>query len=73
MVIIWYQGHAQTHDNVAEVASGQRDVALTDLGRERARGVMATRYRGVHFDAVFTADSQRAYETAQLLFEERGI
>ena len=73
MVVIWYERHAQTHDNVAGVASGYRDVALTDLGREQARGVMAKRYAGVHFDAVFTPDRQRAYETAQLIFEGRGI
>ncbi len=69
MIKILFEGHAQTHDNVAGVASGHRDVALTELGREHARGVQRTEYAGMHFDVIFTSDTQRAYETATLIFE----
>ena len=73
MVAIWYEAHAQTHDNAGGVASGHRDVGLTDLGREQARGPKRARYRGEHFDVVLTSDTQRAYDTARLMFEGRGI
>ena len=73
MIDIWCAGHAQTHDNVAGVASGHRDVAMTDKGRNRARTVLRERYANKSFDVVFTSDTQRAYDTARLILERRGI
>ena len=37
MIDIWFERHAQTHHNVAGLASGHSDVALTAHGREYAR------------------------------------
>ena len=73
MIEIWCAGHAQTHDNVAGVASGHGDVALTDEGRNHARTVLRERYANESFDVIFTSDTQRAYDTARLIFEGRGI
>lgn len=69
MIDIWVQGHAQTFHNVAGLASGHYDVALTDAGREHARSVLRRQYASIPFDVVFTSDTQRAYETACLIFE----
>ena len=69
MIDIWVQGHAPTLHNAAGLASGHYDIALSDAGRERARSVMRDRYANEPFDVVFTSDTQRAYETACLVFE----
>jgi len=73
MIEIWFEGHAQTHHNVVGIASGHDDVALTDKGREQARTVRRQHYADKHFDAVFTSDTQRAYNTACLIFADRNI
>ena len=69
MIEIWYERHAQTHDNVVGLASGHRNVALTEVGREQARTILRQKYAEERFDIVFTSDTQRAYETARLVFE----
>ena len=73
MIHIWTQGHMQCEDNVAGVAAGHRDPPLTANGRQRASGDIRQRYADQHFDVVFTSDMQRAYDTACLAFEGRGI
>jgi broad specificity phosphatase PhoE len=73
MIDIWFEAHAQTHHNAAGIASGHYDVALTDHGREHARSVLRSRYAGQHFDVAYTSDTQRAYDTAYLIFVGRPI
>lgn len=73
MIDIWFERHAQTHHNVAGLASGHADVALTAHGREDARSILRSRYASQHFDVVFTSDTQRAYDTAGLIFAGRPI
>ena len=65
--------HAQTHHNVAGLASGHYDVALTDDGRVYAASVLRERYADQPFDVVFTSDTQRAYDTACLMFMGRAL
>jgi broad specificity phosphatase PhoE len=73
VIDIWFEAHAQTYHNAAGLASGHYDVALTEQGREHAQTVLRTRYAGQHFDIVFTSDTQRAYDTACLIFADRPI
>ncbi|MCC6532382.1 MAG: histidine phosphatase family protein [Burkholderiales bacterium] len=73
MIELWLEMHAQTHHNAQGVASGHFDVALTDHGREQARSVLRARYAGQGFDAAYTSDTQRAYDTACLMFADRRI
>lgn len=73
MIDIWVQGHAQTFHNAAGLASGHRDIALTDAGREQARSVLRRQYASEPFDVVFTSNTQRAYETACLIFEGSSV
>ena len=73
MITIWYEPHAQSRDNVAGVASGHRDVELTEIGRGQAQGRMRAKYEHERFDVVFTSDTRRAYDTARLVFEGRDI
>lgn len=73
MIDIWFERHAQTHHNVAALASGHYDVALTAHGREHAQSILRARYASQHFDVVLTSDTQRAYDTAGLIFAGRPI
>jgi broad specificity phosphatase PhoE len=73
MIDIWLEAHAETYHNAAGLASGHYDVALTEQGWEHAQTVLRTRYAGQHFDIVFTSDTQRAYDTACLMFADRPI
>jgi broad specificity phosphatase PhoE len=73
MIDIWFEAHAQTYHNAAGLASGHYDVALTEHGREQAQSVLRSRYAGQHFDVVYTSDTQRAYDTAYLIFAGRPI
>ena len=73
LITIYYQGHAQTLDIVRGVASGHRDVELSDHGREQAATDYRAAYEGVEFDAVYTSDTRRAYDTARLMLNGRAI
>jgi broad specificity phosphatase PhoE len=68
MIDLWVETHAETYHNAAGLASGHIDVALTAHGREQAQTVLRTRYATQPFDVVFTSDTQRAYDTACLIF-----
>lgn len=73
MIDLWFEAHAQTYHNAADLASGHYDVALTEPGREHARSVLRARYADQHFDMVFTSDTQRAYDTACLICADRPL
>jgi len=73
MIDLWCEVHAQTYHNAADLASGHYDVALTDYGRAHAQSVMRVRYADQPFDVVFTSDTQRAYDTACLMFADRAL
>lgn len=73
MVDIWLEMHAQTVHNAAGVASGHCDVALTEYGRTQAQTILRSRYAQQRFDCAYTSNTQRAYDTARLMFEDRPI
>lgn len=73
MIAILFVGHAETVDNAAGVASGHGNPPLTDRGREYASTTLRARYRDQEVDVVFTSDTQRAFDTARLIFEGRGV
>jgi broad specificity phosphatase PhoE len=73
MVDIWLEMHAQTLHNAQGVASGHFDVALTDYGRNQAQTILRSRYAQQRFDCVFTSNTQRAYDTARLMFADRPL
>jgi broad specificity phosphatase PhoE len=63
---IVFETHSTSTDNEAGIASGSRDVSLSELGRRQA-AEMGERWRGA-FDAVYCSDLRRAIETAQIAF-----
>ena len=72
MITVIFESHATSVDNEAGVASGHRDVPLSDRGRRQA-AEMGERYAGRRIDAVYCSDLQRAYETAEIAFAGKGI
>lgn len=66
-MLIIFEAHATTLDNEAGLASGWNDVALSKKGEQQAKE-LGVRYRLEDLDAVFCADLQRSYKTAQLAF-----
>ncbi len=73
MITVYYQGHAQTLDMVRGVASGHRDTELSDHGRQQAATALRAAYEGVVFDAVYTSDTRRAYDTARLMLNGQAL
>src|SRR4051794_20872735 len=67
-----FETHATSLDNVAGLASGQFDAALSPRGESEARA-MGERYEGVALAAVFASDLQRSYCTAELAFGGQGV
>ena len=73
MITIYFQGHARTLDIERGIASGHFDVALAESGRKQAAEEYRPVYDGIQFDAAFTSDTQRAYETAQIMLAGRDV
>lgn len=58
--------HGQSTANLEQRAQGQLDVPLTELGRAQAR--QAAEYlSGWHFDAAYSSDLSRAFETGSII------
>lgn len=72
MILLVFETHAASLDNEAGLASGQLDVPLSELGQRQAVQLGA-RYRTEDFDAIFCSDLQRAYRTAEIAFDDRGL
>ena len=70
MITIIFEAHGTTFDNETHLASGHNDVALSPLG-ERQSKEMGERYKDDHFDAIFCADLQRAYRSAEIGFGDK--
>ena len=64
--------HGQTADNLAGVLQGHRNTPLDETGRMQARWA-AERLQGGKFDAIYSSDLLRAFETAQIIGEAIGI
>jgi broad specificity phosphatase PhoE len=73
MIDLWLEMHAQTLHNAQGLASGHYDVALTAQGREQAQTILRQRYASQRYDAAYTSNTQRAYDTARLMFADRPL
>jgi broad specificity phosphatase PhoE len=66
---IVFESHSTTFDNEKRLCSGWNDVALSPKGEEQSRELGA-RYSLDEFDAIYTADLQRGYKTAEIAFPD---
>lgn len=60
--------HGESMGNLMKVMCGQYDVELTDKGRAQA-ALTAEYLKDWHFDAAYSSDLKRAYETCQILLK----
>jgi broad specificity phosphatase PhoE len=58
--------HAESTWNPLKKIQGQRDPQLSAYGRKEA-GLLAKRFKGLSFDAVYTSPLRRAYQTAEIV------
>jgi probable phosphoglycerate mutase len=65
--------HGETEWNAGGRWQGHADIPLNDAGREQARRLAARlRREGVRFDAIYSSDLLRAWETAAIVGEALG-
>ena len=67
MITIIFEAHGTTFDNEKHLSSGWNDVELSELGIKQS-AELGERYKDVHFDAIFTSDLKRAYDTGVIAF-----
>lgn len=64
--------HGQTDWNVRHRLQGKTDIPLNENGRRMA-GEARDKYRDIRFDICFSSPLLRAYETARIVLEGRGV
>jgi len=64
--------HSESEANASNVFAGHGDFPLTEKGKNDAREWAET-IDPTSYDAVFSSDLSRAFQTAKILFEERGV
>lgn len=64
--------HGETDWNLQGLTQGSTDIPLNDLGREQAR-VTGAYLADSPWDAVYSSDLGRAYETAAIIAESLGL
>lgn len=65
---IYLVRHGQTDLNEKQIIQGWTDSSLNEKGKEQAREI-SKELAGLAFDAVFSSDLKRAYETARIILE----
>lgn len=64
--------HGETEHNKDDSITGQLDVSLNKFGVEQAEKA-AKRLEGKDFDAAYSSDLERTYETTTIIAEKQGL
>jgi 2,3-bisphosphoglycerate-dependent phosphoglycerate mutase len=72
MLDLWLIRHGETTWNAEGRIQGQMDAPLSELGIRQANA-LARRLSGRKFDAVYSSDSGRAMQTANLVFRGKHL
>ena len=65
--------HGQSVANALEVGAGQKDYALTDLGKKQAELAALYLTKNEKIDLIYSSDLQRAYDTVLPIAEKLGL
>jgi len=63
--------HAESTWNPMKKIQGQRDPQLSKYGKKEA-GLLAKRFKGLSFDAVYASPLRRAYQTAEIVVGKKA-
>lgn len=66
-IILYLIRHGESEYNSQGLIQGQRNVCLSDKGRQQVRALGERMKKAIPFDLIITSDLVRAHETAQLL------
>ncbi|MGD0577039.1 MAG: histidine phosphatase family protein [Candidatus Staskawiczbacteria bacterium] len=69
-VKIYFVAHSTTKDNEAEIASGWKDVELSDLGVQQSKE-LGERFKDIKIDLICCSDLKRAVDTVRIAFGNR--
>ena len=64
---VYFAAHSTTTDNEAEIASGWKDVELSELGIKQSEEI-GERFKDIKIDLICCSDLQRAVNTVKIAF-----
>jgi len=64
---IYFAAHSTTKDNEAEIASGWKDVELSELGIQQSKE-LGERFKSIKIDLICCSDLKRAVDTVKIAF-----
>lgn len=67
---IYFATHSTSKDNEAEIASGWKNVELSDLGVQQSKK-LGERFKNIKLDLICCSDLKRAIDTVQIAFENK--
>ncbi len=67
---IYFAAHATTIDNEQEIASGWKDVGLSNLGIQQAKEMGET-FKDIKIDLICCSDLKRAVDTVKIAFGDK--
>lgn len=67
---IYFAAHSTSKDNEAELASGWKDVELSDLGIQQSKE-LGERFKDIKIDLICCSDLRRAVDTVKIAFGEK--
>lgn len=67
---IYFAAHSTSKDNEAELASGWKDVELSDLGIQQSKE-LGERFKDIKIDLICCSDLKRAVDTVKIAFGEK--
>src|ERR1051325_2958433 len=69
---LWLVRHGETDWNVQRIVQGQTPTELNEVGRRQAKQ-LAKYFAKRDFGAAYSSDLPRAYQTAEIIIEGRGL
>lgn len=67
---IYFATHATSKDNEAEIASGWKDVELSELGIQQVKE-LRERFKDIKIDLICCSDLKRAVDTVKIAFGDK--